>query len=137
MAHPGGRPTLYNKELTNKICEQIADGKSIRTICKAEDMPGMSTIFTWLGENQEFQEQYTRAKSMQSDAFIEDMLDKTENVSTDKDSIAKARLQVDTMKWIASKLKPKVYGDKVDVTSKDEKIQVIPLLDIQRLKDEE
>lgn len=33
------------------------------------------------------------------------------------DMVERARLQVDTRKWLASKILPKKYGDKVDVTT--------------------
>ena len=37
------------------------------------------------------------------------------------------RLQVDVRKWMAGKLAPKKYGDKLDVTSAGEKIQTYTL----------
>lgn len=115
-----GRKSDYTKELVLKICERISLGESLRAITKDEDMPSMATVFRWLTEEDKtyFQEQYARAKERQADAYEEMML---ETARTEKD-VARARLIVDTMKWTASKLKPKKYGDKIDVTSDGERL---------------
>ena len=38
--------------------------------------------------------------------------------------VQQKRLQVDTRKWVAAKLKPKVYGDRIDVSVTDTRISV-------------
>lgn len=133
--HPGGRPTKYTKELAATLCEQIALGLSLRTVCKADTMPGMSTVFTWLREYKEFQEQYARACEERTEAMAEDLLDIADDGTNDYmesedgkpqyngDSIQRAKLRVDTRKWLMSKMKPKKYGDKLDMTSGGEKIE--------------
>ncbi|MCP4322774.1 MAG: hypothetical protein GY787_13190, partial [Alteromonadales bacterium] len=40
-----GRPSKYTQELADKLCAELAQGKSMRTVCKSPDMPIMSTIF--------------------------------------------------------------------------------------------
>lgn len=105
-----GRPSDYTQELADRICEQLAEGKSLRTICRAEDMPEARTVFRWLRIHEEFCQQYTRAKEESADAHSEDMLDIADDATED---VQRSRLRVDTRKWLASKLKPKKYGDKV------------------------
>lgn len=99
----------------------------MRTVCLAEDMPVMSTVFKWLREKKDFSEQYAKAKAESADALVEQMLDIADdgrndtyedadgNQRTDTDVIARSRLRVDTRKWIAAKLKPKKYGERVDM----------------------
>ncbi len=53
---------------------------------------------------------YARAKELAMDALADQIFDISDDVPTDKDAIAKARLQVDTRKWVMSKLAPKKYG---------------------------
>lgn len=106
---PAGRPTTYTIEIADTVCEQIADGKSMRTICKPDDMPAMSSIFKWLRIHSEFTDQYEKAKLEQAEAFTEEMVDIADDKSGDTQ---RDRLRVDTRKWIASKLKPKKYGDR-------------------------
>jgi transposase-like protein len=132
---PAGRPTTYTSELTDNICERLAAGESMRSVSRDEDMPAMSTLFKWLREHKEFSEQYAKAKEESADALVEDMLDIADNqveqplivdgqpvkadgktvMIKDGPSVQHARLRVDTRKWAASKLKPKKYGDKLDL----------------------
>lgn len=129
---PMGRPTSYTQELADLICAELAEGKSMRTVCKADDMPSMSTVFKWLRERPEFSQQYTKAKEESADALVEEMLDIADDGTNDwmevhdKDgeaagykingeAVQRSRLRVETRKWIAAKLKPKKYSEKVDV----------------------
>lgn len=123
---PGGRPTDYSQELADDICERIADGESLRAICADEAMPNKATVFRWLGRHQEFSDQYARAREEQAESFADEMVaiaDERETrvvmdgdgdavVVFDSTAVARNRLRVDTRKWVASKLKPKKYGDK-------------------------
>lgn len=129
----GGRPSTYSQELADTICEQLASGDSMRTVCRADDMPAMSTVFKWLREHKTFSEQYARAKEEAADALVEEIMDIADDGSNDwmvyhgKDdyegwklngeNIQRSRLRVDTRKWVASKLKAKKYGDKIDMTT--------------------
>ena len=135
------RPSDYTKELADKICSQLSEGISLRTVCLADDMPDKSTVFRWLRENKEFQDQYARAKEESADAMSEEILDISDESldvikkGAEKKSSALAqaqRLRVDTRKWIMSKMKPKKYGDKLDVTSGN---KPIPLLNVLRNND--
>ena len=127
-----GRPTTYTQELADEICAQLAEGKSMRTVCLADGMPAMSTVFKWLREHPLFSEQYTKAKAEAADAMVEEMTDIADDGRNDwmevhdKDGnaigwkvngehVQRSRLRVETRKWIAAKLKPKKYGDKIDM----------------------
>lgn len=126
-----GRPSDYSQEMADNICAQLAEGISLRTVCLAEDMPDKSTVFRWIRSHAEFRDQYARAKEEGADAMVEEMLDIADDGSNDwmertgKDkesigwmengeAISRSRLRVDTRKWIASKLRAKKYGDKID-----------------------
>ena len=133
-----GRPTLYSPELIAELCARISEGRSLRSICKDEDMPGLTAVFRWLGEKEDFQQQYARAREAAADALVEEILDISDDGTNDwmekhgKDSagwiengeaIGRSKLRVDARKWIASKLKPKKYGEKLtsEVTGADGK----------------
>lgn len=127
-----GRPSDYTQELADKICEELAQGKSMRTVCHSDEMPAMSTVFKWLREKEGFSEQYVKAKQEATDAMAEDILDIADDGSNDLMTIQKgkqsyevenkevtnrSRLRVDTRKWLMSKMKPKKYGDRIDMTT--------------------
>jgi hypothetical protein len=99
-------------------------------------VPSHTTVENWLHEDKEFLARYARAKEEQADFLVEEMLQIADDSSEDeifieaedgsgltakrvfnKEFCARSRLRVDTRKFIAAKLKPKKYGDKVDVTS--------------------
>lgn len=133
MANLGGRPTTYTQELADNICEQLALGYSLRTVCKADGMPAIASIFNWFRSQPGFLEQYEKAKQESTDAMAEDLLDIADNGTNDwmesedrfgnigwklnGENIQRSRLRADTRKWLMAKMKPKKYGDKLDVTS--------------------
>lgn len=148
-----GRPTIYSAELATTLCDYLARGESLRTACAHKGMPDVKTVFNWFSESNkelwrnDFLQQYTRAKQEAADMLAEQILDisntpakgkvTTTRTTTDKDGnavtitevreddmLGHRRLQVDTRKFLMAKMKPKIYGDKFDVTSDGEKIEV-------------
>ena len=100
------------------------DGESVKEITEEEDMPARSTIHNWLANNEKFRAEYEYAKEAQSDTFADEM----DYIANDESiDVNRARLIIDTRKWIASKLKPKKYGDKVDHTSGGKPIPIVSL----------
>lgn len=130
-----GRPSTFTKELGLEICKRIAEGESVRTIVKDKTMPAASSIFRWLldEEKKEFWEQYEKARNIQAELMFEELLEiaddgtndfverelKNGNSYTvvDHEAIGRSRLRVDTRKWYLSKVLPKKFGDKIDLTS--------------------
>lgn len=122
------RASEYNEQTALAICERLAEGQSLREICRSEDMPAASTAFKWLSQNEDFAERYARAKEIGIEAIAEDILDIADNASNDwmgrndednkayafnGEHVQRARLRIDSRKWLLSKLAPKKYGDKV------------------------
>ncbi len=125
-----GRPSLYTEALAAKICQRLAEGKSLRSICRDDAMPAISTVMGWLfdGDHDEFSEQYARAREAQAEVRADEIVDiaddDTNDFTADKDGklvadhehIQRSRLRVDSRKWIAAKLLPKRYGDTLQHT---------------------
>lgn len=116
-----GRPTDYTKDMADKICEKIANGRSLRSICAEDGMPPMKTIYRWLEANEEFRHQYARAREKQADYFAEEIIEIADSAEAESAAVSKAKLQIDARKWAASKIAPKKYGNKqeIDVKSSD------------------
>ena len=74
-------------------------------------MPDRVTIYRWLESNENFRNQYTRARAEQADYYAEQIVD--EAFSSHDAQIG--RLRVDALKWAASKMAPKKYGEKVEI----------------------
>lgn len=114
-------PEGYGQETADIICERIADGESLRSICRDDEMPNKATVFRWLTRNQPFSDQYARARETQADTLFDDMLEIAdghgERIDEDgktllASDVQRDRLAVETRKWMAGKLKGK-YSDKV------------------------
>ncbi len=131
-----GRPTLYSDEVAAEICRRLMNGESLRAICGTDNMPERATVHAWLadGEHKDFLDQYARAREVQADAYADDIVFEADQ-AFDKDSAAAAKVKVDARKWVASKLKPKRYGDKLDVTS-DGKALPQPILRLDNITDD-
>lgn len=121
-----GRPPLYNKELGEKICRVVsATTDSIKKICqKNPDFPSYTVIHEWRLDYPEFADQYANARRNQaellaqeileiSDDSSQDMIETENGIKFNSEFAARARLRVDSRKWIACKLLPKIYGDKI------------------------
>ncbi len=125
-----GRPSLYTDALAAEICRRLAEGETLRSVCRDEAMPDKATILRWLADKAkaDFRAQYTYAREMQADALFDEALviaddasgdwmeDEGGKKTLDHENIQRSRLRVDTRKWAASKLAPKRYGDKLQHT---------------------
>ena len=108
----GRPPREFTVELANDICETIAtSGHSIKTLCKMnKHWPGHKVLFGWISKHEHFRDQYAIAKRRQAEFLADEIIDICNNV-TNTEEAACGRLQIDTRKWIASKMIPKVYGN--------------------------
>ena len=102
----------------------------MREIARIDGMPSMPTVFRWLAEDKAFQEQYARAREVQADTLFEEMLEIADDGSNDwmernsdnnpgwqfnGEHVQRSKLRIEARKWMAGKLRPKVYGDKLDL----------------------
>lgn len=127
-----GRPTVFSESLTAVLLERIADGESLRAICTADDMPHRATVFRWLSQNEEFRDQYARAREEQADALFDELLEIADDGSNDwmerknrddqsigwvenGEALRRSALRIEARKWMASKLLPKKYGDRTQM----------------------
>lgn len=112
-----GRPDHYTETIANQICEWLAEGKSLRVFCMQPDAPSPSMVYRWLTKYPEFRDNYVRAREEQAETWADEIV----FIADTAEDAQLARVRIDARKWVASKLKPKVYGDKVstELTGKD------------------
>ena len=123
----------FSQDLFDRICERIAERESLRGICEGADMPSTTAVKKWLirDDGGALVAQYARAREMQADTLFEDILAISDDARNDwmaregegaagyalnGEHIQRSKLRVDARKWMAGKLRPKVYGDKVDLS---------------------
>jgi hypothetical protein len=105
-----GRPSTYNLDEAKRICGWIASGKPLIDYCKQPYSPHIDTVYEWRAVHPEFSEMYTRAREDQADYLADQLLQIADDSTLDHND---RRIKIDTRKWIASKLKARTYGDKV------------------------
>lgn len=125
-ARPPGRPTLRSEQLVQTICSRLAAGESLRSICRDAAMPGAATVFRWLDEPEQadrFRERYARAREIGLELMADEILEIADDSSrdtrvdengaerVDSEWVQRAKLRVDSRKWILSKQLPRKYGD--------------------------
>ncbi len=127
-----GRPSAYSEKIAAKICERLAGGESLRSICRDGKMPAMSTVMLWAANNREgFSERYDKACEARFWYHADELLDIADDGRNDfmekldpegqcigyvqnGESVGRSRLRVDTRKWLLSKMIPK-FSDKVQL----------------------
>lgn len=131
-----GRPTSYTQEAAEEICRRIAEGETLRQVCRSPHLPGESTVRSWVLDDREgFSAQYARSRELCIESWADEIMEISDNGSNDwietetaegrmdlrynGDHVTRSRLRVDTRKWLLSKMKPSVYGDKTLLAGHD------------------
>lgn len=121
-------------EIFNEVIKLIEDGLSLRKAIIENGRCSRDTFNEWLKSDRELSDQYVTACTSRADALFEEIIEIADETSNDtlhtergdvvnSEWIARSRLRVDARKWVVSKMNPKKYGDKTDVTSGGDKIQ--------------
>lgn len=128
----GGRPTKYNDKLAAEICERLSVGESLHSICDDDHIPSRQVVLGWaMDKSHKFYDQYAHARKLQAENMANEIMDIADDgrndfvervnrrgeveIVADHEHINRSRLRVDARKWIASRLLPKVYGDRQHV----------------------
>ena len=122
----------FSQEMADEICEATElNPLGLKALCKKfPHFPSPRAIGLWQERHPLFKEQYARAKAAQvlhlADEIIEiadddsrDLIQGEEGLTPNSAAINHDRLRIDSRKWIASKLLPKIYGEKKESEEKD------------------
>jgi hypothetical protein len=137
-----GRPSKFSEKVFTDICVQIASGKGLVEICRADDKPHRATVLRWIAESPDLQKLYAQAHEHQADFYADQIIEiadedaalvrldrhygkdkKLRNgtasdgnfieATFDAAAVARNKLRIDARKWKAAKLAPKKWGEKV------------------------
>jgi hypothetical protein len=112
------RPTDLTDDLAADICRRLADGETLRAICRDDGLPPERTVRTWAFENEAFAPRYARARELGYQTMFEQILEIADNPEADAATVNRDRLKIDARKWMLAKALPKLYGDKLETTTK-------------------
>jgi hypothetical protein len=125
-------------KIFDDICEKVV-GEQMSFNKAIDDSPiTLTTFYKWLKADEQLQKAYNYAREIRADILFEDIIDIADNQEEGEeveldgagvvtkikrgDMIRQRQLKIDARKWTIAKMQPKKYGDKLDITSKDEKI---------------
>ena len=124
-----GRPVVYNDDVWTEVLEQISSGEFVRVIAERPGMPSVGGIKRKIEADPEFAAAYASAREQQSHAHAERGVMAARNATPETAHMA--RLQFDAERWLAGKLAPRTYGDKIQ-----QEVQVSGALDVNELRKE-
>lgn len=124
-----GRPSTYNPEIAQSICDQLSEGIPLREICRQEGYPSYRAVYRWMVADEDLASHIARAREIGYDLMAEECLSIADNpkwgqkqVMTDdgtsttiEDMLGHRKLQIETRLKLLAKWNPKKYGDKVQV----------------------
>lgn len=124
----------YSDALARKICERIMHKESLTAICKNPRMPNFSTVVRWLAKPEltDFREMYYYARRVAAELYVDEIFEIADDGSNDwkprydkdgglidyvpdQEAIQRSRVRIDARKWYASKMVPRIYGEKTSV----------------------
>ena len=123
------------KEIPNILAE-IENGESLIKACEKYDICKGSFLYR-VKQNKELYDQYVRACETRGILIGESIEQDMEDIRKKVLDPTSGRVIIDTKKWLASKMFPKMFGDKqsVEVTGKDGgSISITQDVDIEKVK---
>lgn len=118
------RPSEYNFEMCKEICEQVANGQNVIDVLNGgESYPSWSTFRHWKIEHAELQTLYIKAIQDKATAVDQEIGHLMAECKAKVIDPSTANVLIQTLKWRAAKYYPKMFGEKVDVTTDGEKIK--------------
>ena len=116
------KPERDKDAICQAVLQRMREGLSAFKACQAAGVP-QSTFNRWVDADAKLAEDYAHAREDLIERMANDVLEladsevpETGDGKKDWQAIQKHKLQVDTRKWLLSKLAPKKYGDKLEVS---------------------
>ena len=120
------RPSTFTDELFAGILDRIAEGESLRAICRGDGMPAARTVLRWIRANPDLQRAYAFATDVRADLIFDEVLEIADDAAgdwvvrdgapvLDAEHVRRSALRIEARKWTLARMAPKKYGDRVDV----------------------
>ncbi|HZZ69137.1 MAG TPA: hypothetical protein VFE18_13270 [Phenylobacterium sp.] len=108
-----GRWSTYTPEIGEEICRRIADGVTLKAIGADPAMPCAATVLNWVREFPEFGERYALARAQLADLLFDEAREVA--LGATPASVWADRLRFDTIRWMAARMAPRKYCERVIV----------------------
>ncbi len=123
VGNKGGHPSIYDFEMCKEICKRVAMGEHIKAVLDSSDhYPDYSTWCNWKRDNQELFDLYTKAIQDKAEMVTFEINQVMQDMRSGIIEAPVGRILIDTLKWYASKFYPRMFGERVDITTDGDKI---------------
>jgi hypothetical protein len=141
---PKQAPKPESKPTKDEIIQNVLDGMAIGGLscfkaCQAAGVPN-STFMRWVDADAELAERYAHAREDLIERMANEVLEladsdvpETGDGKRDWQAIQQRKLQVDSRKWLLSKLAPKKYGDRLELAGDKENPLQVQTIDASKL----
>jgi hypothetical protein len=119
-----GRPTLKTPELCTLICERVAKGETLTSICNEPEMPAWTTVHDWKKADESFRQDFMRAREQQAEIWADELVDISDAELPTHEAIGRARLRMQSRQWLAGKYNPQ-FADKPTQVGVQVGVQVV------------
>lgn len=115
------RPTKRTPQVIDRLLSGLADGKTLRALCREDEMPNWRTVYDWIEADADLAAQVAHARDLGFDAIAEDVFDIADNTRAISEHVQLSKMRIDTRLKLLACWNPKKYGNKqqVDVGNKE------------------
>lgn len=116
-----GRPSSYTKAIGDEVARRLAEGESLRSICRDDHLPAMSTILLWVVDqkHQDFSDQYRAAREAAGYAHADKVADLPAKLESGEMDAQVAREIRGCLVWAAERMAPKAHSPRQEITGAD------------------
>jgi hypothetical protein len=133
------KPVRDKAAICQEVLEGMRNGLSTFKSCQVAGIAN-STFHKWVGEDSLLRDNYAHAREDLIERMAQEVLElsdsevpETGDGKKDWQAIQKHKLQVDTRKWLLSKLAPKKYGDRLELAGDKENPLQVQTIDASKL----
>lgn len=136
----------FDQAIFNLIIENIEGGLGVRKAVRQAGRIAVQTFYDWIDSDSKLKERYARATEIRHDHLFEEILEISDDGRrdytvddegrkvVDYEHIQRARLRVDSRKWMLAKMNHRKYGDKIQQEVTGANGEPVQLAVTQRVK---
>lgn len=122
----------FEEDVIEELLSRTEKGEPLTRICEDKRMPARSVVYQWLEDDETFAGRFHAARARGVHALAEECLEISDEDAPDPVDVQRNRLRIDTRLRLAGKWLPRVYGDKLDLTSDGKAINLAAEVDAAR-----
>jgi len=133
------KPERDKDAICQAVLQGMRDGLSAFKACQAAGVP-QSTFNLWVDSDAKLAESYAHAREDLIERIASEVMElsdsdvpETGDGKRDWQAIQQRKLQVDSRKWLLSKLAPKKYGDRLELAGDKENPLQVQTIDASKL----